>query len=132
VRLTGATRKQAEEHYQHIKGKSFFDEAVSYVVGDFHREKNILLIIYYGEGAISKCRKIAGATNPEEASPDSIRGSYGRVTTKGVFENVVHVSSSKHEAEREIKLWFEPDDIFANLYPTKTIISRSVRKKVWK
>jgi len=83
------------------------------------------------KGRLKKCRTIAGATNPEEAAPDSIRGSYGRITTAGIFENVVHVSSDKEEAEREIKLWFDPDDITTNLYSTKTKTVNACKKKVW-
>jgi nucleoside-diphosphate kinase len=56
-------------------------------------------------------RKIAGATNPEEADPTTIRGAYGRITTKGVYENVIHSSSDPKDAEREIALWFKPEEI---------------------
>ena len=80
---------------------------------------------------IKKCRELAGATNPEKADPTSIRGSFGRITTNGVFENVLHVSSDRREAQREIKLWFEPDDIVEELYPTQIKILKSVKKKAW-
>ena len=33
-------------------------------------------------------------------------GAYGRILTNGLFENVIHASSSDDESEREIKLWF--------------------------
>jgi nucleoside-diphosphate kinase len=60
----------------------------------------------------------------------SIRGSYGRITTKGVYENVIHASSNPSEAEREIKLWFSPDEIIMDLYPKKEI--EEMRKvRVW-
>jgi nucleoside-diphosphate kinase len=131
IRIAKASRELAEKHYRHLKRQSFFEEVVSYLSGKLHKEKKLLTIIYYGEDAIKKCRKVAGATNPEEAEPDSIRGSYGRITTAGIFENVVHVSSDKKEAEREIKLWFDPDDIIVNLYPTKTKTVESCKKKVW-
>lgn len=131
VRIAKATRKIAEEHYKHLKTKPFFNDVVSYFCGEFHNEKKLLAVIYYGEDAIKKCRIMAGATNPEEAEPESIRGSYGRITTSGTYENVVHVSSDKKEAEREIKLWFDPDDIIVNLYPTTTKILKNHKKKVW-
>jgi len=131
IRIAKTTRKLAKEHYMHISGQPFFEDTVSYFCGKLHKEKNIIIIIYYGEGAIKKCRKIAGATNPKEAAANSIRGSYGRVTKTGIFENVVHVSSDRNEAEREIKLWFTPDDIIAKLYPTKTKTINSCKKKVW-
>ena len=52
------------------------------------------------------------------AVPTSIRGAYGRLTTKGVFENVVHASSYEQEAEREIRLWFRPDELLQPVLPT--------------
>ena len=100
-------------------------------MGKGYKNKRLLAIIYYGDDAIKKCRKIVGATNPEEAHPFSIRGSYGRITTKGIYENVVHVSSDKKEAEREIKLWFEPEEMSPVLYLTKTEFIPVRKKKVW-
>lgn len=111
IRLVRTTHDLVKQHYQHIKNKPFFNETVSYFMGKFHHQKELLAIIFYGEQAIKKCRKIAGATNPEEASPLSIRGAFGRITTKGIYENVVHVSSNRRDAQREIKLWFEPNDL---------------------
>ncbi len=131
LRMVKTTRGFAEEHYKQLKGQRFFKDTVSYFCGKFHNEKEVLSIVYYGEDAIKKCRRIAGATNPEEAAPDSIRGCYGRVTATGIFENVVHVSSDKREAEREIKLWFNPEEISVKLYPTKTKIINTYKKKVW-
>jgi nucleoside-diphosphate kinase len=40
-----------------------------------------------------------------------VRGKFGRITTKGVFENVVHVSSDEGEARREIALWFDKKEL---------------------
>ncbi|HLD50567.1 MAG TPA: hypothetical protein VJC08_05145, partial [bacterium] len=48
----------------------------------------------------------------------------------GVYENVVHASATVQEAEREIKLWFEPGELIYDLYPTK-LIETSVRKLAW-
>jgi len=74
---------------------------------------------------------LAGATNPEEASPVSIRGQYGRITTRGIYENVIHASSDEKDAEREIKLWFEPDEIIIDIYPSKEAVLNNVKKRVW-
>ena len=80
--------------------------------------------------AIQKVKNICGATNPEEADPVSIRGAYGRITTKGVYENAIHASANPEESEREIKLWFAPDEIISELYPTKAA-KKSVETRVW-
>jgi nucleoside-diphosphate kinase len=90
----------------------------------------VFAFVYQGEDAIARMRRIAGATNPEEADPVSIRGAYGRITTKGVYENVVHCSSDTSEAEREIKLWFSPEELTEDIYPIK-IIDMTIKKKVW-
>ena len=107
IQMVKVSQKLAAEHYKHLKDKPFFEQLIQYLSGNLHEQKNVMALIYRGENAVKKCRDLAGATNPEEANPASIRGSCGRITTKGVFENVLHVSSNRKEAEREIKLWFQ-------------------------
>ena len=118
------SKELAEQHYYQLKDKPFFGELVDYIQGKVYSEPwdRVLAFVYQGEDAIARMRKIAGATNPEEADPISIRGAYGRITTKGVYENVVHCSSDPSEAEREIKLWFKPEEIVKRIYPTKKIV----------
>lgn len=130
-RIVRVSQQIAEEHYQHLKDKPFFSELIKYLQGELHDRRKVMALVYWGEDAIKKCRALAGATNPEEADPTSIRGSYGRITTAGVYENVVHVSSNESEAEREIKLWFRPDEIIVNLYPTKEIVEKEKKARVW-
>jgi len=90
-----------------------------------------MALVYWGEDAINKIRELAGATNPEQALPTSIRGQYGRILTSGVFENVIHASSDPEEAEREIKLWFEPSEIVMDLYPVSEAAARQQKKLEW-
>jgi nucleoside-diphosphate kinase len=100
-------------------------------MGEYHT-KRVMAMVYHGDDAIQKVRGICGATNPEEAEPGTIRGSFGRITTKGIYENVIHASSDPKDVEREIKLWFEPDDIvFDKLYPTKQATITIQKKRVW-
>ena len=125
------SRELAEAHYCHMKDKPFFEEIVRYLMGEFHTKRTMALV-YYGEDVIQRVRKICGATNPEEAAPGTIRGSYGRITTKGVYENVIHASSNAEDAEREVKLWFEPDELAVdNLYPTKEVIQAQKKIRTW-
>ena len=124
AKIVQVTRELAEEHYQHLKEEKFFDELIKYIMGEFHT-KRVLALVYHGEDAIKKIRKVVGATNPEKAEPITIRGKYGRITSKGIFENVIHASENKKEAEREIKLWFRPEELVHTIY---TIKSREVIK----
>lgn len=118
AKIVQVTRELAEEHYQHLKEEKFFDELIKYIMGEFH-VKRVLALVYYGENAIEKVRKVVGITDPEKAEPTSIRGKYGRITREGVFENVVHASENEKEAEREIKLWFRPEELAHTIYPTE-------------
>jgi nucleoside-diphosphate kinase len=128
-KIVRVSRELAEKHYHHLKDKNFFQELIKYIMGEYHKKK-VMALVYWGEEAIEKVREICGETNPEEADAVSIRGAYGRITTKGVYENVIHASENSEEAEREIKLWFEPDEIIVDIYPV-TIGEETVKKRKW-
>jgi nucleoside-diphosphate kinase len=133
AKVVQVSKELAESHYQHLKDKPFFPGLVEYIQGGIYGDdyRRVLAMVYRGEEAIKKVREIGGATNPEEADSTSIRGAYGRITTKGVFENVIHASSSTEDAEREIKLWFKPEEIVFPIYPSKTVTREKVIEKVW-
>lgn len=138
LRIIGAkvvhvSKELAEEHYAQLRNRPFFNDLIKYIRGELHGEEysRVLALVYKGEDAINKVRKLAGSTNPEEADATSIRGQYGRLTTTGLFENVLHCSDSEESAEREIKLWFQPDEIVEEIYPTK-VIEVTKMARVWK
>lgn len=131
AKMVRVSKELAEEHYKHLSGKPFFGDLIKYLRGELHDRKKVMAMVYWGPDAIKKCRELAGATNPEEAEPTSIRGSYGRITTSGVYENVIHVSSNQEDAEREIKLWFYPDEIIVDLYQAKEVSAKECKRKVW-
>jgi nucleoside-diphosphate kinase len=131
AKIARVSRELAVEHYQHLKDKPFFGDLIQYIQGELHDRRKVMALVYWGEDAIVKCRQLAGATNPEEAEPTSIRGAYGRITTSGVYENVIHVSANEADAEREIRLWFGPDEIIVDLYPTKEIKEKEIKRRTW-
>jgi len=131
AKMVVVARDLAIDHYRHLQEKPFFEELIKYLQGELHNRRKVMALVYWGPDAISKCRALAGATNPEEADPTSIRGAYGRITTKGLYENVIHVSADEKDAEREIKLWFKPPEIIVNLYPSKEVIVEKAKEKVW-
>ena len=104
-------RALAEAHYQPIKDKPFFIETVEYLQGKFHGTTYVLAFVLWGPDAIERVRRVMGATHPEQADPQSIRGAFGRMATSGLMENVLHASSSPAEAEREVALWFKPGEL---------------------
>jgi nucleoside-diphosphate kinase len=133
AKVVSVSKELAEQHYIHLKDKPFFPDLLNYIQGKIYGEEyqRVLAMVYRGENAIQKVRDIAGSTNPEEADSTSIRGAYGRITTKGVFENVIHASSSTTDAEREIKLWFKPSEIVGNIYPAKKATIEKHEETAW-
>ena len=131
ARIVRVSKELAEEHYNALRDKPFFDELIKYIMGEYHERRKVMALVYHGENAIQKVRDICGATNPEEAEPASIRGAYGRITTLGVFENVIHASADAQDAEREIKLWFRPDEIVYHIYPVKEIELEKTTRLAW-
>lgn len=120
AKIVRVSRDLAEEHYKALKGKPFFDDLLKYIMGEYHKKK-VMALVYWGEDAINKVRELCGKTNPEEADSVSIRGAYGRITTAGVYENAIHASANLEDAEREIKLWFQPDEIIVDIYPVTEV-----------
>jgi nucleoside-diphosphate kinase len=121
ARLTRVSPQLAADHYAQHVGKPFYNQLMEYITGKIHGAPydKVVALVYEGDDAIQKIRSLAGDTNPEKAQPNTVRGMFGRITTAGLFENVLHASATPLEAEREIKLWFQPDEILADIYPTK-------------
>jgi len=132
AKIVRVSRELAEKHYEQHRGKPFYEELIDYIMGKLHKRHKVMALVYYGPNAIEKIRAICGHTNPEKADPETIRGQYGRILTSGLFENVVHASDSIEAAEKEIKLWFEPDEIIYEIYPTEYKIFKEYKKLVWK
>ncbi len=112
LKLVNVKRELAEQHYAEHKGKPLFDKLIKHITGELHNNENVIAIVYSGEDAIKKIRDAAGKTHPEEASPNSLRGKYGRLHSKtDCFENVIHASDSLASSKREIELWFDKDEL---------------------
>ena len=60
-----------------------------------------------GNAAVQIARNTIGSTKPAESAPGSIRGDFG----VDVGRNLVHGSDSVKSAERELKLWFRPEEL---------------------
>jgi len=84
---------------------------------DSLKDRPILAMVWEGPHAIALGRKTAGATNPLMADIGSIRGDYSSDSyemsdeTGRAIQSLVHASGSVEEADREIALWFKPEEI---------------------
>ena len=87
----------AERHYAEHVGKPFFPDLAAFITSG-----PVLAMEWDGEDAVEVARTLMGATDPKKASPGTIRGDFGLITT----ENIVHGSDSPASAERELELFF--------------------------
>lgn len=97
------TRGQLAEHYAEHEGKPFYEPLV-----DFMSSGLVTAAVIEGQDCIKGFRTLAGATNPTDAAPGTIRGDLGRDWGLKVQQNIVHGSDSPESATREIGIWF-PD-----------------------
>ena len=102
MKLVSVSKELAEKHYGIHKGKSFFKPTVEYITSS-----PVVAMILEGNNAIDLVRTMMGKTNPQDASPGTIRGDYGQF----IGRNIVHGSDGQDTAEFEINLWFKPEEI---------------------
>jgi len=104
MKMLEITKKLAETHYGEHKGKPFYEPLVKYMTSG-----TSVAMVLERENAIATLRQISGATNPDEATPGTIRGDYAVITRR----NIIHASDSPESAKREIELFFTKDEIFS-------------------
>jgi nucleoside-diphosphate kinase len=92
----------ARRLYAVHKGKSFYEGLVKYL-----SSAPTFVIVWEAEGVIEMVRKMMGATFGFDAQPGTIRGDFG--CSKGY--NLIHGSDSPASAEKEISLFFTPEEI---------------------
>lgn len=96
-----ATDDELSAHYAEHEGKPFYPGLVEYMGA-----APLVALVLEGEGVIAGFRSLAGATNPTEAAPGTIRGDLAREWDLPVIQNLVHGSDSVESAAREISVWF--------------------------
>lgn len=104
LKMIWMSREKAEELYSVHKGKHFYNELVNYITST-----PVVAAVVEGDDAIQVVRRVIGPTNPKDAPPGTIRGDYGLSIT----QNIIHASDSKESAEKEIKIFFNEDEIFS-------------------
>lgn len=94
----------AQAYYAEHRGKEFFPRLVAYVTSG-----PVVAMVWEGQGAVDIARTAIGATDPAEAAPGTIRGDYG----VEISRNLVHGADSSASAEREIGLFFRPEELLS-------------------
>ncbi|MDR1195712.1 MAG: nucleoside-diphosphate kinase [Endomicrobium sp.] len=102
LKMIVPSRKTMEEFYGVHKDKDFFKPLI-----DFICSAPLIAMVWEDENAVAKVRSIAGATNPKEASAETLRRIFGTNNRK----NAVHASDSAENALKEISILFKSEEI---------------------
>ena len=92
------TKEEASEFYKVHQTKPFYNDLCNYLSSG-----PIVVMILEGEDAVSKNRKLMGATDPLKAEEGTLRKIYGI----SIDKNSVHGSDSAANAKIEIEFFFK-------------------------
>lgn len=95
-------QKDAKEFYKVHAERPFYKDLVKFMTSG-----PIVLQVLEGNNAVSKYRKVMGATNPEEADAGTIRAEFA----ENIERNSVHGSDSADNAAKEIRFCFKKAEI---------------------
>lgn len=102
LKLMHIDRELAKNHYAEHEGKDFYPKLMDYTVSG-----PVVAMVLEGDEAISMIRRLAGPTEVSQSLPGTIRGDFCYHTRL----NLVHASDSAASAEREIPLFFRPEEL---------------------
>lgn len=105
MKLVKISRDLAERQYEIHKGKKFYDGLIEYITSS-----PAVVMVVEGKGnVVELVRRMVGSTDPSDASPGTIRGDL----SLEIGRNVIHAADSEENAEREISIYFSPDEILS-------------------
>lgn len=119
MKMVMPDEEQYEKHYEEIgqmitrRGEQTFRYNLAYMMTG-----PVIAIVLEGVEAVPLVRKIVGPTEPKSAEMGTIRGDYAHMSfgysdSKGMgVPNLIHASGSVEEAQKEIALWFEDDQLY--------------------
>ena len=96
------SRELAETHYAIHKGKSFYNGLIEYITS-----APVMAMVWEGPNAVAAIRQTMGATRPTEAAPGSVRHDFALE----IGRNLTHASDTVENSEKEVALWFKPDEL---------------------
>lgn len=85
---------------------------------DYIQQSPVLIMVLEGYECIEVVRKLSGNTIPLLAFPGTIRGDFSHDTIDLANEqnrplrNIIHASDTIEDGEKEIKVWFTPEELF--------------------
>ncbi len=102
MKLMRVSEVLARRHYTEHEGKPFYEGLVQFVTSS-----PIVAMVWEGKDAVQVARDTIGATDPAKAVPGTIRADFGM----DLGRNLVHGSDSLQSADREVGLFFAPNEL---------------------
>lgn len=102
LKLLRVTPDLAKQHYAEHVAKPFYPSLEAFITA-----APVVAAIYEGPEVVRVVREMLGATSGLKAAAGTIRGDYSASRQM----NLVHASDSPESADREIAIYFQPQDI---------------------
>jgi nucleoside-diphosphate kinase len=120
LKIVGIKMKQMDaeftrRHYFDLEER--FGPEVYNITATFMQQGPVIALVLEGADAVATVRKIVGSTFPNEAPAGTIRGDFSHyskaasVASGKAAANLVHASGNKEEADQEVGLWFDKDEL---------------------
>ena len=113
IKMINMTDEMLSEWYVEHKDKSFFGGLKS-----FMGSAPIVAMVWEGIDVVTVVRRLVGTTLGREAEGGSIRGDFGMSQRF----NLIHASANADDADREIGIIFENEDLFDYHSALETVI----------
>ncbi|MFK0233478.1 nucleoside-diphosphate kinase [Streptomyces vinaceus] len=120
LKIVGVKMKQMDAEFTR---RHYFDleerlgPEVYNLTATFMQQGPVIALVLEGFDAVATVRKIVGSTYPNDAPAGTIRGDFshysrGASAASGkAVANLVHASGNKEEADMEVDLWFDKDEL---------------------
>ena len=102
MKLMRMEEEQARQHYGEHVNRPFFPGLVEFITS-----APLVAMVWEADNAVEIVRMTMGETDPVSSAPGTIRGDLGL----NIGRNLVHGSDSTESAQREISLFFSPQEI---------------------
>ena len=121
IKMMNMTDEMLSEWYVEHKDKGFFGDLKS-----FMGSMPIVAMAWEGIDAVPVVRKLVGTTLGREAEGGSIRGDFGMSQQF----NLIHASANDREAEREIKIVFDENELFDYEHTMENLIYADYEREI--
>ncbi|KAK3873391.1 hypothetical protein Pcinc_021592 [Petrolisthes cinctipes] len=104
MKFMQATEEHLKKHYADLADKPFYAGLCKYMSSG-----PLVAMCWEGTGVVKTARTMMGETRPADSKPGTIRGDF----CIEVGRNIIHGSDSVESAQKEIALWFKPEELFS-------------------